>query len=98
MFSVVVPAWNAARTLRQCVQGVLAQTFGEFELIVVDDGSTDHGISALQDIADSRLRIIRREQGGAWAARNTGLAAAAADWIAFLDTDDIWLPCHLEEL
>lgn len=98
MFSVVVPAWNAARTLRQCVECVLEQTFREFELIIVDDGSTDHGMSVLQDISDNRLRIIRREQGGAWAARNTGLAAAAGDWIAFLDADDIWLPCHLEEL
>ena len=64
MFSVVVPAWNAERTLRECVKSVLVQSYDAFQLIVIDDGSTDQGLSVLEDISDSRLRTIRRERAG----------------------------------
>lgn len=98
MFSVVVPAWNARRTLARAVQSVLAQTFTDFELIVVDDGSTDGGIATLPQPLDPRVAVVRQENAGEGAARNRGIAEAAHAWIAFLDADDLWLPGHLEEL
>ena len=98
MFSVVVPLWNSRATVRETVGSVLAQSWQEFELIVVDDGSTDDSVAMLEGIEDPRLRILRQANAGAGVARNTGIAAARADWIAFLDADDLWLPDHLAEL
>jgi glycosyltransferase involved in cell wall biosynthesis len=98
MFSIVVPVYNKRALLRATVESALAQSFAEFELILVDDGSTDGSLEAIADIADPRIRILRQENGGASAARNAGMAAARHDWIAFLDADDLWLPDHLSEL
>ena len=98
MFTVVVPLWNNRDTVREAVASVLAQTYDDFELIVVDDGSTDDSLDMLAGIDDPRLRILRRPNGGPGLARNAGIAAAKADWIAFLDADDLWLPDHLAEL
>lgn len=98
MFSVVVPVWNARRTLPRTVASVLAQSFGDFELILVDDGSTDGGLDALPAPRDARLVVLRQENAGEGAARNAGVAAARHDWVAFLDADDVWLPGHLAEL
>lgn len=98
MFSIVMPVWNGRRTLRQCVERIFAQTFPDFELIVVDDGSTDDGIRTIESIADPRLKILRRGNGGAAEARNTGIRAARHDWIAFSDADDVWACDHLAEL
>jgi glycosyltransferase involved in cell wall biosynthesis len=98
MFSIVVPLWNNRDTVRETVGSVLAQTYDDFELIVVDDGSTDDSVDMLAGIDDPRLRILRQSNGGAGLARNAGIAAAKADWIAFLDADDLWLPDHLAEL
>ena len=91
--SVVLPTHNRAATLPRAVRSVLAQSFTDFELIVVDDGSTDGSIEALQaSIDDPRLRCIRtaRPRSGPSAARNCGVAAARAEWIAFQDSDDGW--------
>lgn len=93
--SIVLPTYNRAETLRRAIGSVLAQTYSEWELIVVDDGSTD----ATPDIdfsCDPRIRVIRQENAGVAAARNTGLAASRGDYIAFLDSDDEWLPHFLE--
>jgi glycosyltransferase involved in cell wall biosynthesis len=90
--SVIIPTYNRAALVKEAVASVLAQTWREFELIVVDDGSTDDTSEALAPYA-SRLRLWRREsRGGVSAARNTGIAAARGDWLAFLDSDDLWLP------
>lgn len=98
MFSIVVPLWNKRDTVRETVASVLAQTYDDFELIVVDDGSTDDSVDMLAGVDDPRLRILRQSNGGPGLARNAGIAAAKADWIAFLDADDLWLPDHLAEL
>ena len=98
MFSIVVPVFNKRALLRATVEGALAQSFADFELILVDDGSTDGSLEAIADIHDRRIRVFRQENGGASAARNAGMAAARHGWIAFLDADDLWLPDHLAEL
>ncbi len=97
MFSIVVPVWNAQATLRRCVRSILDQSYGSFELLLVDDGSADGAIERL-DVDDDRIRVLRQPNAGPAEARNRGLAAASADWIAFLDADDLWFNDHLEEL
>jgi glycosyltransferase involved in cell wall biosynthesis len=94
--SIVIPAYNVAPYVRQAVESALDQRFTDIEVIVVDDGSTDGTDAVLADIeqarADPRLRIIRQPNAGLSGARNTGIAAARADLIGFLDGDDAWLP------
>lgn len=98
MFSVVVTVWNKRHTLRRTVQLALAQSFDRFELIVVDDGSTDGSLASLAGIQDPRLRFVSQANAGPGAARNRGIAEARHEWIAFLDGDDLWHPDHLAEL
>jgi glycosyltransferase involved in cell wall biosynthesis len=92
--SAVIPAYNAEPTISDAVQSVLAQSCEIAEIIVVDDGSSDHTSEAAEGFA--RTRVIRRPNGGPGAARNTGIQAASGDWIAFLDSDDIWAPLKTE--
>ena len=95
--SVVIPVYNRTVELRRAVRSVLAQTHADLELLVVDDASTEDIAGAIEDIADPRLRLIRKPvNAGAAAARNTGIQAATGRWIAFLDSDDEWLPNKLE--
>jgi GT2 family glycosyltransferase len=97
--SVVVPAYNRASTIRKAIWSVLAQSARDLEVVVVDDGSTDNTLQAVQDIAkcDARVRVVRHGSNqGAQAARNTGIHAARGEWIAFLDSDDTWLPSSLD--
>jgi glycosyltransferase involved in cell wall biosynthesis len=89
--SVVIPTWNRAWCLGEALDSVLAQGFRDFELIVVDDGSTD-GTAGLLARYGAALRTIRQENRGVAAARNAGIAAARGALIAFLDSDDLWLP------
>jgi glycosyltransferase involved in cell wall biosynthesis len=97
--SVVMPVYNAGRYLGPAVESILHQTFGDFELIAVNDGSTDGSLKMLQTAAmhDSRLRIITRENRGIVATLNDGLAAARGQYIARMDSDDIALPHRLAE-
>ena len=90
-FSVIIPAYNVAPWLRTCLDSVVAQTFGDFECICVDDGSTDGSGAILDEYAvkDSRFKVIHQSNGGEGAARNAGLEVAAGEWICFLDADDI---------
>lgn len=95
--SVVMPAWNRVGSIRMAVESVLRQTFTDFELLVVDDGSTDGTMDALAGITDPRLRCLANPHNmGPSAARNTGIRAARGDWVAFQDSDDEWLPRKLE--
>ena len=96
--SVVMPAYNAGRYIAESVESVLGQTFGDWELVVVDDGSEDDTGAVVEAYAagDARVRYVRRPNGGQAAARNTGLAGARAPLVAFLDADDLWLPEKLE--
>lgn len=95
--SVILPCYNRQDTIRASINSVLTQSCADFELIVVDDGSNQDIKSVLDTITDPRLRYIRRARnGGAAAARNTGVAAARGQFIAFQDSDDLWLPGKLE--
>jgi hypothetical protein len=94
--SVMMPAYNAAPYVGQAIGSVLAQTCGAWELLVVDDGSTDGTGSIASGWADPRVTVVRRSNGGEGAARNTALDLATGDFLAFLDADDAWLPDHLE--
>lgn len=96
LVSVVMPAYNAERFIRQAIDSVLNQTYPDVELIVVDDGSTD-GTAAVALSYGDRLRYVRQENARQAAARNLGLSLAAGDLIAFLDADDAWLPEKLEK-
>ena len=95
--SVIIPTHNRAALLPRAVQSVLAQTFTDFELIIVDDASTDRTPSVVAAIADPRLRPFRHQRNlGVSAARNTGIANARGHYVAFLDDDDEWLPRKLQ--
>ncbi|HEX8673600.1 MAG TPA: glycosyltransferase family A protein [Longimicrobium sp.] len=98
MFSVVIPLYNKERTIHRTVASVLAQTYRDFELIVVDDGSTDGSVAEVRRATDARLRLLTQANRGPGPARNAGIEAARHDWIAFLDGDDVWFPEHLAEL
>ena len=96
--SVIIPAYNRALVLERAIDSVLGQTFRDFEIVVVDDGSTD-GTESLPVLrcGDERLRYLRLpENRGVSAARNCGVGETSAPWIAFLDSDDEWLPQKLE--
>jgi glycosyltransferase involved in cell wall biosynthesis len=93
--SVIVPTYNRADTIKRAIASVQAQTFQDWELIVVDDGSTDGTASVIAGL-DPRMVVIRQENQGISGARNTGLARSTGRYIAFLDSDDEWLPHHLE--
>lgn len=96
--SIVVPAYNRSGSIRMAVESILRQTFTDFELLVVDDGSTDGTMEALAQVTDPRLkRLANPRNMGASAARNTGIRAARAEWVAFQDSDDEWLPLKLEK-
>lgn len=100
MISVIVPIYNVAGYVGDCVRSILAQSLGDFELIAVDDGSTDGSGDIARTAAqgDPRFRLIARANGGLSAARNTGLEAATGDLIAFVDSDDTLAPDYLERL
>ncbi|MFB6150293.1 MAG: glycosyltransferase family 2 protein [Haloarculaceae archaeon] len=95
--TVVIPTYNRAEVLPRAVDSVLAQSYEDFELLVVDDGSTDRTAAALAAYDDPRLRVVTHgDNRGANAARNTGIAEASGEYVAFLDSDDSWAPEKLE--
>jgi glycosyltransferase involved in cell wall biosynthesis len=89
--SVTIPAYNAAWCIRRAVDSVLAQTYRDFELIVINDGSTDATLDSLAGYGD-QVRAISKPNGGLSSARNAGISAARGEFVAFLDADDWWLP------
>ena len=93
--SVIVPTYNRADTIRRAVESVQLQTFSDWELIVVDDGSTDDTLSVVDNL-EPRLKLIHQENRGFAEARNAGIRASTGQYLAFLDSDDEFLPHHLE--
>ncbi len=99
MISVVIPLYNKAHTIANTLSCVIGQTFQNFEIIIVDDGSTDNGVELIKEkFNDSRIKIISQPNQGVSAARNTGIDNAGGDWISFLDADDLWSINYLEEV
>lgn len=92
LVSVVIPAYNAARYLTGSIPSVLAQTWADFELIVVNDGSTDATEACVESFRDDRIRLVSQANRGLAGARNGGIRAARGEFIAFLDADDLWHP------
>jgi glycosyltransferase involved in cell wall biosynthesis len=97
MFSVVIPLYNKADVIEKTIQAVLDQTFDQFEVIVINDGSTDDSLKIVTGFSDSRIKIIDQKNRGVSAARNAGIKLAKYDFVAFLDGDDLWLPNYLFE-
>jgi glycosyltransferase involved in cell wall biosynthesis len=96
--SVVVPLYNKALYIRRCLESILQQTFADFEVVVIDDGSTDESGAIVLEMDDRRIRLVRQENGGEGAARNRGIAEASAGLLAFLDADDRWEKGFLEAI
>ncbi|MGJ1509306.1 glycosyltransferase family 2 protein [Sphingobacterium siyangense] len=98
MFSVVIPLYNKEISINKTLKSVLNQTFKNFEIVLVNDGSTDGSLEAAKSIEDSRIRIIEQQNGGVSSARNRGIKEARYEWILFLDADDFWTIDHLETI
>lgn len=100
MVSVIIPLYNKKAAIRNTLHSVLGQTYKKFEVIVVDDGSTDNSASIVEEEArkDQRIKLFRKKNGGVSSARNFGLKQSVGDWIVFLDADDEMLPTNLETL
>lgn len=96
MISVVIPLYNKEKSVAKSLQSVLSQSYKDFEVVIVDDGSTDASVSIVESMRDSRVRLIRQENGGPSKARNTGVENAKGEWILFLDADDELLNGALE--
>lgn len=95
--SIVVPLYNKEKSIIQTLKSVLLQTYDKFEIIVIDDGSTDNSVESVKAISDNRIRLIQKENGGVCSARNRGIIEAKYDYVAFLDADDLWDTLYLEE-
>lgn len=93
--SVIIPVYNVEAYLEQCVQSVRSQTYTDMEILLVDDGATDHSGQLCDRLAqqDERIRVVHKTNGGLSDARNAGLRIATGEYVAFLDGDDVWLQC-----
>jgi glycosyltransferase involved in cell wall biosynthesis len=96
--SVVVSVYNKRPYIRDALDSIRRQSFDDHEVVVVDDGSTDSGAELVEGCGLARLRLIRQDNQGVSAARNRGISEATAEWVAFLDADDIWNADHLRQL
>jgi len=90
LVSIIIPCYNRANIVRETIDSVLAQTYAKFEVILIDDGSTDHTREVVSSYDDRRIRYFYKANGGLSAARNSGLDAARGEFVAFLDSDDVW--------
>jgi glycosyltransferase involved in cell wall biosynthesis len=98
MLSVIIPLYNKEKSISNTIESVLNQSYRDFELLIVNDGSTDRSINAVEKFKDDRIRIINKSNGGVSSARNRGIREAKSEWIAFLDGDDYWEPSFLSTL
>jgi len=96
-FSIIIPLYNKELSIKNTIESVLAQSYPNFELIIVNDGSTDASVSVASVFEDKRIKIVNKVNGGVSSARNVGIINASKNYICFLDADDIWYPNALEE-
>ena len=97
MISVIIPTYNREKKLIRAIESILNQTYQDFEILVVDDGSTDRTRDLVEEIDDRRIKYLYQENQGACVARNYGIACSKGNYIAFQDSDDLWLPEKLEK-
>lgn len=95
--SIVITAYNSMDYLPETIESVLEQTFSDFEVLLVDDGSSDHIVQWASELVDPRVKLTSQENQGVSVARNTGIAHAQGEYVAFLDGDDLWEPTKLEK-
>lgn len=98
MISIVIPLYNCELYIRRCIDSILKQTYTDFEIIIVDDGSSDNGPSIISEMNNPSIRLIRQNNQGVSCARNRGIEEAKYDIIAFIDADDMWTETHLEDI
>lgn len=98
LFSVIIPLYNKALYVERALRSVLIQSEQNFEVVVVDDGSTDDGAQKIQSIRDSRIKLVQQDNHGVAVARNVGAYSASGHWLVFLDADDMWGRNHLFEV
>lgn len=98
MISVVIPLYNKEKQIASTLSTVLSQSYQDFEIVIVDDGSTDGSVEEVHKIKDVRIRLIHQANAGVSAARNKGIEEARGEYVAFLDADDEWKSDHLENL
>lgn len=96
MISVVIPLYNKEQSIASTLQTVLKQSYQDFEIVIVNDGSTDHSVEEVTKVTDPRIRLIHQRNAGVSAARNRGIEEAKGEYIAFLDADDEWKPDYLK--
>lgn len=96
LISIITPAYNSSKTIKETIESVLNQSFTDFELIIIDDGSKDNTVEIVKSIDDPRIILLTKENGGASSARNMGIKQAKADIIVFIDADDLWLKDRLK--
>ena len=97
-FSIIIPLYNKEKDIEKTISSVLEQTFNDFEIIIVNDGSTDKSEEIVKGIKDERITIFSKKNEGVSSARNFGVKKPNTSFIAFLDGDDYWYPNHLENL
>ncbi len=95
-YSVIIPMYNSELYISSTITSVLKQTFKNFELLIINDGSTDNSTEIVNQFNDTRIKLITKANGGVSSARNRGIKEAKGEYIAFLDSDDYWHPNHLE--
>lgn len=100
MFTIVIPLYNKELSIRNTIESVLNQTYQNFEIVIVNDGSTDNSIETIDaiTISDDRIKVVHQKNQGVSVARNCGIKEANYEWVAFLDGDDLWEIDHLEEI
>jgi glycosyltransferase involved in cell wall biosynthesis len=96
LISVIIPVYNGEKTIRETIESVLSQTFRDFELIILNDGSQDSTLEVVSSIQDSRLKVFSHPNAGLAASRNRGTFHAVGEYISFIDADDLWTPDKLE--
>lgn len=99
MISVIIPLYNKRDSISRTIKSILNQSFSDFEILVIDDGSTDDSVEIINtNFSDTRIKIIQQKNGGVSKARNNGAKCAQGEWLAYLDADDYWLPIYLEKM